>query len=61
VRSPGFLGLIYDRYWPCNICGDHIGVIWRLGFLFSFLDSDWTVYCTLTDNGEYEAIFSLGI
>ena len=42
MRSPGFLGLIYDRYWPCNICGDHIGVgvIWRLGFfffLFSFL------------------------
>ena len=35
MRSPGFLGLIYDRYWPCNICGDHIGVIWRLGVFYS--------------------------
>jgi len=43
VRSPGFLGLIYDRYWPCNICGDHIGVFGDLVFfilIFGFgLDS----------------------
>jgi hypothetical protein len=54
VRSPGFLGLIYDRYWPCNICGDHIGVLWRLGFfilIFGFgLDS---LLYVLTDNGSY--------
>jgi len=53
VRSPGFLGLIYDRYWPRNICGDHIGVIWRLGFfilIFGFgLDS---LLYILTDNGS---------
>ena len=53
MRSPGFLGLIYDRYWPCNICGDHTV---RFDRLFAAI----TLY-VLTDNGSNEAIFSLGI
>lgn len=50
MRSPGFLGLIYDRYWPCNICGDHIGVGFFI-LIFGFgLDS---LLYVLTDNGSY--------